>query len=98
MKRSESRIRTTHVGSLPRPDELVAFMVAQDKGERVADADFEAALARAVNDVARRQKDLGVDTISDGEFSKRGFAVYAHERLAGLEATGKPRPSPWANS
>jgi len=48
--------------------------------------------------VVRKQIDLGVDVVDDGEFSKRGFAVYAHERLGGLEETGKSRPSPWALS
>ena len=98
MKRSTDRIQTTHVGSIPRPDSLVYFMIAEDKGEAFDEAAFETALTEAVNDVVARQKDLGIDTISDGEFSKRGFAVYAHERLAGLEETGRARPSPWAAS
>ena len=98
MKRSTDRIQTTHVGSLPRPDSLVGFMIAEDKGEAFDETAFETALTAAVSDVVGPQKSLGIDTVSDGEFSKRGFAVYAHERLAGLEPTGRARPSPWAES
>ena len=60
---------------------------------RFRETAFEAALTAAVKDVVQRQKDLGIDIVSDGEFSKRGFAVYAHERLGGLEPTGRARPS-----
>ena len=98
MKRSTDRILTTHVGSLPRPDELIEVMIAQDKGENVDQADYDNRLKQAVAGVVQKQADLGVDIVDDGEFSKRGFAVYAHERLGGLEPTGKARPSPWADS
>lgn len=98
MKRSTDRIRTTHVGSLPRPDGLIKLMVDEDAGEPAAPAEFEAVLRQSVIDVVGRQKELGIDCVSDGEFSKRGFAVYAHERLGGLEPTGRARPSPWAQS
>ena len=98
MKHSTDGIRTTHVGSLPRPAELVTLMLAEDSGKSVEQIEFDAALKRAVSEVVGRQKALGIDCVSDGEFSKRGFAVYAHERLGGLEATGQSRPSPWANS
>ena len=46
----------------------------------------------------RKQMELGVDIVDDGELSKRGFAVYAHQRLGGLTATGKARVSPWASN
>lgn len=98
MKRSTDRILTTHVGSLPRPGELVEVMIAQDKGETVDQGDYDKSLTDAVAGVVKKQVDLGVDIVDDGEFSKRGFAVYAHERLGGLEPTGKARPSPWAES
>ena len=98
MRTSTDRILTTHVGSLPRPDDLIAVMLAEDRGEAVDAAAYDEALKRAVRDVVQKQLDLGVDVVDDGEFSKRGFAVYAHERLAGLESTGTIRPSPWAES
>ena len=98
VRTSTDRILTTHVGSLPRPDDLIAVMLAEDRGEAVDAAAYDEALKRAVRDVVQKQLDLGVDVVDDGEFSKRGFAVYAHERLAGLESTGTIRPSPWAES
>jgi 5-methyltetrahydropteroyltriglutamate--homocysteine methyltransferase len=98
MIRSTDRIRTTHVGSLPRPQALIDLMVAQNEGQEVEPATYNLALTDAVEKVVQKQIELGVDVIDDGEFSKRGFAVYAHERLGGLEETGKSRPSPWALS
>ncbi|MEL0324442.1 MAG: cobalamin-independent methionine synthase II family protein [Rhodospirillales bacterium] len=98
MIRSTERIRITHVGSLPRPSQLIDLMVAQNQGQEIDEGIYDKALADAVDEVVQKQIDLGVDAIDDGEFSKRGFAVYAHERLGGLEETGRSRPSPWAES
>lgn len=98
MLRSEKRILVTHVGSLPRPAELIEVMIAEDEGRPVDPAAYEATLERAVVDIVRKQMDLGIDIVDDGEFSKRGFAVYAHQRLAGLTETGRARVSPWADS
>lgn len=98
MRRSENRILTTHVGSLPRPRNLIDLMIAGDSGETIDPAHYDATLKDAVTASVQKQVDLGVDVVDDGELSKRGFAVYAHDRLGGLEPTGKPRPSPWANS
>lgn len=98
MRRSTNRILTTHVGSLPRPQNLIDLMIAADKGEKSDPAHYEATLKQAVTEIVAKQVGLGIDVVDDGELSKRGFAVYAHERLSGLEPTGKARPSPWANS
>lgn len=98
MRRSTERILTTHVGSLPRPPELIEVMIAEDRGETVDTEVYEDKLKRAVGAIVARQVELGVDIVDDGELSKRGFAVYAHERLGGLTATGRARPSPWAES
>ena len=98
MIRSTQRIRITHVGSLPRPSQLIDLMVAQNQGQEIDEEIYDKVLADAVDEVVKRQIDLGVDVIDDGEFSKRGFAVHAHERLGGLEETGRSRRSPWAES
>lgn len=98
MLRSTERILVTHTGSLPRPQELIDAMVAEDQGRAVDRAEYEEKLRRAVNGIVARQIELGVDIVDDGELSKRGFAVYAHQRLDGLTPTGKARVSPWANS
>ena len=107
MRRSESRILTTHVGSLPRPDELLALNaeIAQTPpSDRSAYAHH---LRNAVLDVVGRQKDLGVDVVNDGEYGKAmrtrldygAWISYVIERFTGFEeqnasdATGRGRPS-----
>ena len=98
MLHSTERILVTHTGSLPRPRELIEAMLAENEGRALDPADYEERLLRSVHDIVRRQMDLGVDIVDDGELSKRGFAVYAHQRLDGLTATGRVRVSPWDNS
>ncbi len=98
MRRSTERILTTHVGSLPRPPELIEMLLAAENDAPVDQQTFDDRLARAVTGVVAKQVGLGVDVVDDGEFSKRGFAVYAHERLGGLTPAGGARPSPWAHS
>ena len=61
-------------------------MLAENEGRAVDPAEYEDKLLSAVHDIVRFQMDLGVDVVDDGEFSKRGFAVYAHQRLDGLSA------------
>jgi len=98
MRRSTERILTTHVGSLPRPPELIEVLLAAEGEQPVDPAVYEERLKDAVRGVVAKQVELGVDVVDDGEFSKRGFAVYAHERLGGLTPSGHARPSPWADS
>ena len=98
MRRSGERILTTHVGSLPRPPRLVDAIVAEDRGVAIDRGAYDAELKAAVDDVVARQAALGIDIVDDGEFSKRGFAVYANERLAGYEARPRERGIPWGGS
>ncbi len=98
MKRSAARTLTTHVGSLPRPSRLVDVILAEDRGVAIDRDAFEAELKAAVDDVVARQAALGIDVVDDGEFSKRGFAVYANERLTGYEARPRERGIPWGGS
>ncbi|MBD20557.1 MAG: methionine synthase [Rhodospirillaceae bacterium] len=98
MLRSLDRIRVTHVGSLPRPRKLIEAMIAEDLGKKVPEKEYDEILYDAVKSIVAKQVALGIDCVDDGEFSKRGFAVYAHARLGGLSPTGYKRPSPWANS
>ena len=98
MNRSTDRILTTHVGSLPRPPQLIEALVAENRGEPIERQEYDAMLNRAVSGVVAKQVELGIDCVSDGEFSKPGFAVYAHERLGGLSPGDRPRPSAWAGS
>ena len=89
MKRSSERILTTHVGSLPRPDALLEQMDAFRLGHQDARA-FRQLAADAVDQVVRRQVEVGIDVISDGEQSKLGFVDYVATRLSGLHAEHVP--------
>jgi len=93
MNRSEDRILTTHVGSLPRPAELLLPLARKDAGEDYDRVDTAARVSRSVRDVVRRQAEIGIDTINDGEHSKSSFAAYARGRLGGLARTGQPAKS-----
>jgi 5-methyltetrahydropteroyltriglutamate--homocysteine methyltransferase len=81
MKRSTDRIITTHVGSLPRPKQLVA--ASKEKGAN--DPNYEALLKSSVAEIVREQLAHGIDVIDDGEYSKPSFVSYANSRLGGFE-------------
>jgi 5-methyltetrahydropteroyltriglutamate--homocysteine methyltransferase len=92
MLRSTDRIRTTHVGSLARPPELLDLMRAAAQGRPVDPAGLAEAERRAVAEVVARQRAAGLDMISDGEQTKTGFYAYVGQRLSGFEprAGGDP--------
>jgi 5-methyltetrahydropteroyltriglutamate--homocysteine methyltransferase len=85
MKRSDERILTTHVGSLIRPPDLLAFATAKQQGEPVDEQAYEVCLRQAVADVVRRQAEAGIDVVNDGEFGKSSWAAYVLERITGFE-------------
>src|SRR5947209_1206395 len=89
-----ARILTTHVGSLPRPAELVELVWAEDRGEPVDSRRYERLLEEAVRDRVRRQVEAGIDFVSDGEMSKIGYATYIRHRLSGFEVGDVPRATP----
>ena len=70
MRASSDRILTSHVGSLPRPDELIEANRAREVGEATDERAFQQTLRTAVGDVVRHQKALGIDVPGDGEFGK----------------------------
>ncbi|MGC1778817.1 MAG: cobalamin-independent methionine synthase II family protein [Xanthobacteraceae bacterium] len=79
------RILTTHVGSLIRPPNLVAFWRDIEDGKPYDADGFEACLAESVAEVVDRQAEVGIDIVSDGEFSKgANWAFYVHKRLSGI--------------
>ena len=81
------RIPVTHAGSLIRPPELLSFLSAVDHGRAAAEGDeYQAALAKAVAYVVRRQAETGIDVIDDGEMGKATWITYLYERTTGLEA------------
>ncbi|MEZ5909646.1 MAG: cobalamin-independent methionine synthase II family protein [Hyphomicrobiaceae bacterium] len=91
MKRSTDRILVTHVGSLPRPDDLLAFLVARDRKQPYDRAAFQACLKDAVAAVVAKQVAHGVDIVNDGELGKIGYGAYAKERLTGFDGEDAPK-------
>jgi 5-methyltetrahydropteroyltriglutamate--homocysteine methyltransferase len=99
MKHSTDRILTTHVGSLPRPAELIALVRAKLRGEAVDPDTYAAVLKRSVAEIVGKQVALGVDVVDDGECGKPSFVSYGNERLGGFTPrTGGGGVSPWAHS
>jgi 5-methyltetrahydropteroyltriglutamate--homocysteine methyltransferase len=86
MAKSAGRILTTHVGSLVRPDDLLAFLRQQQDGEPYDAAAFQACLERSVAAVVRKQAEAGIDIVSDGEYGKTiSWSRYILDRLSGFE-------------
>jgi 5-methyltetrahydropteroyltriglutamate--homocysteine methyltransferase len=86
MKRSSDRILTTHVGSLIRPQALQDMMRAKQGGKPYDRAAYETCLKQSVADVVRRQGEVGLDVVSDGEYGKAiSWNQYVVERLSGFE-------------
>ncbi|NWF71044.1 MAG: cobalamin-independent methionine synthase II family protein [Chloroflexi bacterium] len=94
MKHSTERILTTHVGSMPRPQDVVDQLFAQDRGENYQPALFDETMTRAVSEVVQKQAQAGVDVVSDGEMSKISYATYIRHRLTGFEIAEVPRATP----
>src|ERR1044072_6899114 len=87
----QRRILTTHVGSLPRPQSLSARLFARMTGESYDQKALADGWQQAVGDIVKKQVELGVDVVSDGELSKTSFQYYGTDRLAGLEPF-RPKP------
>ena len=93
MKLSTDRILTTHVGSLPRPQEVVDYLFAQDRGENYDPAKFDYAIRSGVLNALQKQAECGVDIVSDGEMGKISYATYIRHRLTGFSGDSA-RPTP----
>ena len=91
MLRSTDRILTTHVGSLPRTQAVTDVLFARE-GNGEVPADAEAIITAAVADIIRRQVEVGVDVVSDGEMSKISYATYIKDRLTGFAGDSSRRP------
>jgi 5-methyltetrahydropteroyltriglutamate--homocysteine methyltransferase len=87
VKRSQDRILTTHTGSLPRPDTLLAMMTTKSDGEA-----FSRQVRSAVTDAVRKQAEAGVDVVSDGEMAKPSFFHYVSDRIRGFEGINREPP------
>ena len=94
MKRSEHRILVTHQGTLPRPDEVRALVSAKSQGQPYDKEALASAVRTGVADAVKRQAEIGIDIVNDGELSKTSFSDYVSDRLGGLEPTSEPYVSP----
>lgn len=88
-----SKILTTHVGSLPRTQEVVDFIFAREKEQPYDQSAFDACMTSAVSETVRRQVEAGVDIVSDGETSKISYATYVKDRYTGFDGDS-PRNAP----
>jgi 5-methyltetrahydropteroyltriglutamate--homocysteine methyltransferase len=84
VKRSDDRILTTHVGSLPRPPRLRDLLVQQDRGEPVDAAELAREVDAAVRTMVDRQVEAGIDVVNDGEQPRAGFSTYIARRMRGF--------------
>jgi 5-methyltetrahydropteroyltriglutamate--homocysteine methyltransferase len=92
MKLSTDRILTTHVGSLPRPPDLLALLEAQEEGRDFDRQAYGARLAAAVHDIVAKQVAAGIDCVCDGEMSKISYTFYVRHRLSGIGAAAGGDP------
>jgi 5-methyltetrahydropteroyltriglutamate--homocysteine methyltransferase len=91
LKASRERILTTHVGSLPRPPAVVDCLLRKERGEPVDAAEFERTMRQGVLDIVRRQTEIGIDVVSDGETSKISYSTYIKDRYAGFGGEHRPK-------
>jgi 5-methyltetrahydropteroyltriglutamate--homocysteine methyltransferase len=89
MKRSSDRILSTHTGSLPRPQSLIAMLEGRAQQDIDRSAEFEKEVESAAAQIVRKQIDSGVDVVNDGEVSKVGYSTYVTERLTGFKGSSK---------
>jgi 5-methyltetrahydropteroyltriglutamate--homocysteine methyltransferase len=87
MLRSETRILTTHAGSLPRPAPLTALLVRLSRREQVDPAELRDAVAAATRDAVVRQLEAGIDIGNDGEQPRESFFTYVQHRMSGFGGT-----------
>jgi 5-methyltetrahydropteroyltriglutamate--homocysteine methyltransferase len=80
-----ARILTTHAGSLIRPQELLDFLGPIERGESIDEAAYSETLEKAVDETVRRQAEVGLDVVDDGEMGKSSWITYLYERTSGIE-------------
>ena len=98
MKRSEKRILTTHVGSLPRPARMLE-LASLEKGPPKDPVEYAALLRESVAGIVRQQVEIGVDIVNDGEFGKESWANYIIRRVTGFEVRpDQRREAEWLGS
>ncbi len=94
MKRSESRILTTHTGSLPRSPEMQDLLRSRQERRSLDQDDFQSAVRDAVTEVVTHQAQIGLDVINDGEQGRVQYATEVKERLTGFDGEMAVRSRP----
>jgi 5-methyltetrahydropteroyltriglutamate--homocysteine methyltransferase len=89
MRKSDERILTTHVGSLPRDPALSDLLIRDELGEKVERAELARLSEEAVHNVVRQQAACGVDVVNDGEQPRVGFQTYVAQRMKGFGGESK---------
>jgi len=84
---THGRFLTTHVGSLPRPDDLKEMMWAREDGAPVDTAALDERVRNAVDEAVAKQTKAGIDIVNDGEWGKPSYATYIKDRLNGFGGT-----------
>lgn len=92
MQRGDTRILTTHAGSLPRPPELTGLLTTRSRGGSVDEEALAAAGREAVSWVVARQREVGIDIVSNGEQQRESFVLYLRRRLSGIGGKGDRAP------
>ena len=95
MTDTEDRIRTTHIGSLPRPPELLELLTDRQDGAEVDEDEWTATVEDATRDVLERQAEVGLDAVNNGEQPRVSFNWYVADRLSGID--GKREQELWAD-
>jgi 5-methyltetrahydropteroyltriglutamate--homocysteine methyltransferase len=90
MKRSTSRILTTHTGSLPRTAKVVELLLAEQKTPGARRTELQAAVRDAVAYVVDKQIESGLDIVNDGEQGRTDYTVHVLDRLTGYEGESAP--------
>ena len=95
MTENDDWIRTTHIGSLPRPPKLLDLLTRRQNGETVDTDEWDTTVADATRDVVARQGETGLDIVNNGEQSRVSFNWYVADRLSGIN--GKREQELWAD-
>jgi len=93
MPSGPGRILTTHTGSLPRPRDLVALLREREEGRSPAEAPFPTRVRGAVAEMVRKQAEIGLSVVNDGEQGRADYTVYVKDRLTGFDGESAPLPN-----
>jgi len=93
VKRSTDRILTTHTGSLPRPRDLLTLLQEREEGRLHGEAALRDRTRSAVLDIVRKQAEIGLSVINDGEQGRADYTIYVKDRLTGFSGESTPWPN-----